>query len=316
MLTKSFDSCRGGIALVGSCFFVWLIAFTAVAGTVGTVMQNVNLREGPGTAYRVLTGINAGTAVDVLQTEDRWVQVSVTKNHIGFKGWIFARYVKTTTVPVMTPAPTKRVSEPAPETRPAPAENPPAAVSEPPTAAIAPQPETVRDSAHAKTPSPEAVDRPPEMAPMQVAGSAGAAAILTFAAAALSVVALIVSWQALRFARRYRQLAKEFERLRCDGGAPVLNIREKRHHPRIHRIVEVDFAVKGRFHRGIIDNISAGGAFIETIETFDAGAAITVSYPAPNEPGQIKREGQITRKTENGIAVAFKNAEDVDENAS
>jgi hypothetical protein len=128
------------------------------------------------------------------------------------------------------------------------------------------------------------------------------------AAGLLSLLALFVSWQALRFGRKYRSLTEEFQRVRHEAERKTMTVREKRHYPRINRRVEVDFSVGGRFFRGIIHSLSAGGAFIATLATLAVGDAITVSYPAPNEKGHIKRNGEVSRVTDKGIAVVFTDA--------
>lgn len=48
------------------CIIGWLTVVGALAApTSGTLTQNVNLREGPGTQYRVLAGINASAQVEI-----------------------------------------------------------------------------------------------------------------------------------------------------------------------------------------------------------------------------------------------------------
>ena len=81
---------------------------------------------------------------------------------------------------------------------------------------------------------------------------------------------------------------------------------EKKQHPRIVPFVAVDFAVQGRAYRGSIHNISAGGAFIETRESFEVGAEITMTFLSSKDRKPIKITGEIVRSGPQGIGVRFK----------
>ena len=61
----------------------------------------------------------------------------------------------------------------------------------------------------------------------------------------------------------------------------------------------------GKFYRGFINNLSETGAYVDTPETFAVGQEITISCPAIDTGGYIKRDGMIVRLTETGIAVHF-----------
>lgn len=51
----------------------------------------VNVREGPGTHYPVITQVHAGTTVQVLDIRGDWIQVKLQDKTVG---WMFASYVK------------------------------------------------------------------------------------------------------------------------------------------------------------------------------------------------------------------------------
>ncbi|MFH1982323.1 MAG: SH3 domain-containing protein [Pseudomonadota bacterium] len=308
MLRHRSHRCRAWTWLATGCLIGLLTAVLAVAApTTGTVTQNVNLREGPGTRYRVLTGITAGTRVDISKQENQWVQISVTKNHLDYSGWVFASYLNAAAVgaPALpapmseTPQPPSIAPEPAAAAADDAAEARPDAAAAPPQLTPIPLPETTAAA------PPQAPAEPATAPPAPRTEDLNFGQIMAIAAGILSLLAMIVSWQALRFARKYRRLVQDFESVRRKTENRVLTMQEKRRNPRIERLVEVDFAVGGRFYRGLIDSLSAGGVFIKTSAELAVDDAITVSYPAPNNAGHIKREGQITRITKIGIAVNF-----------
>lgn len=84
---------------------------------------------------------------------------------------------------------------------------------------------------------------------------------------------------------------------------------EKRQHPRRVPSVAVDFAVQGRAYRGFIHNISVGGAFIETSESFVVGTKITMTFVSSKDQKPIKITGEIVRSGPQGIGVRFKEAQ-------
>ena len=75
----------------------------------------------------------------------------------------------------------------------------------------------------------------------------------------------------------------------------------------------IDYTVEDRFYRDIIQNISAGGVFIETSETFSKGQKISMTFMSPEHVGPFKINGEIVRIHSNGIGVAFKMKSQVQE---
>jgi len=68
----------------------------------------------------------------------------------------------------------------------------------------------------------------------------------------------------------------------------------------------VDYAVQDRFCNDFIQNISAGGMFIETRMPFLVGQDITLTFPLPKDRKHVKVAGEVIRTTPNGIGVKFK----------
>ncbi len=69
---------------------------------------------------------------------------------------------------------------------------------------------------------------------------------------------------------------------------------------------EVDFVLNERMFRGLIQNLSASGMFIETGDSFSEGQRITLTFQLP-EPGEhIKVSGKIVRLIPDiGFGVKF-----------
>ncbi len=84
-------------------------------------------------------------------------------------------------------------------------------------------------------------------------------------------------------------------------------LRERREHIRIITSKGVDFVVRGRLYRGLIENKSHGGVFIKTEGRFSdryEGQGISMAIESP-QFGSEKRTGKIVRITPEGIGVEF-----------
>ncbi|MFO7559046.1 MAG: PilZ domain-containing protein [Desulfobacterales bacterium] len=81
----------------------------------------------------------------------------------------------------------------------------------------------------------------------------------------------------------------------------------ERTHPRKPCLITVDYSSQDRFFRDFIQNISAGGIFIETRELFGEGADIGLTFSIPNSQIPFRIEGEVVRATSRGVAVKFKN---------
>jgi uncharacterized protein (TIGR02266 family) len=83
------------------------------------------------------------------------------------------------------------------------------------------------------------------------------------------------------------------------------NEKGNRDHNRKECLIAVDYSSQDRFFRDFIQNISAGGVFIETRETFKPGQAIGLTFSIPNSQIPFRISGQITRTSSEGVAVKF-----------
>ena len=81
----------------------------------------------------------------------------------------------------------------------------------------------------------------------------------------------------------------------------------ERSHPRKPCLITVDYSSQDRFFRDFIQDISAGGIFIETRELFGQGADIGLTFSIPNSQIPFRITGEIVRTTSRGVAVKFKN---------
>lgn len=71
-----------------------------------------------------------------------------------------------------------------------------------------------------------------------------------------------------------------------------------RRHNRITVDMGVDCAHQGSRLRGFARNISEGGVFIETNETIDVGASLTLSFTLPGQDGSLTVPGKVVRRIE------------------
>jgi len=81
----------------------------------------------------------------------------------------------------------------------------------------------------------------------------------------------------------------------------------ERTHPRKPCLITVDYCSQDRFFRDFIQDISAGGVFIETRELFNEGMDIGLTFSIPNSQIPFRISGVIIRTTSKGVAVKFKN---------
>ncbi len=67
----------------------------------------------------------------------------------------------------------------------------------------------------------------------------------------------------------------------------------------------INFTLGGRSYQGDSKDISSGGMFIETNESFSIGEIITLSIPFSDKNRNIKVPAEIMRVTDYGIGVKF-----------
>lgn len=88
-------------------------------------------------------------------------------------------------------------------------------------------------------------------------------------------------------------------------GGEKYRVKEKRVHPRKIPLIVVDFVIQNRAYGGFIHDISSGGAFIETGESFPMGLEITLTFTIPRDQRHVKIVGTIIRSTPEGIGIQF-----------
>ena len=67
----------------------------------------------------------------------------------------------------------------------------------------------------------------------------------------------------------------------------------------------VSFTAKDRTYKGASKDLSSGGMFIETNESFSVGEIITVTIPFADKKRNIKVPAEIMRIIDEGIGVKF-----------
>jgi uncharacterized protein (TIGR02266 family) len=83
-----------------------------------------------------------------------------------------------------------------------------------------------------------------------------------------------------------------------------------RRHQRKPFIMVVDYVMQDRMYKDFIQDISAGGLFIETNKPFSVGQDVTLTFPLPDHQEHIKINGEVVRTTPQGIGVKFKMADE------
>ena len=81
---------------------------------------------------------------------------------------------------------------------------------------------------------------------------------------------------------------------------------EKREFKRKSCLVPIDYSSADRAFRDFIQNLSVGGVFIETRESFSVGQTVTLTLNMPDSQDHFKVSGEIVRAEPLGIAVKFK----------
>jgi uncharacterized protein (TIGR02266 family) len=87
-------------------------------------------------------------------------------------------------------------------------------------------------------------------------------------------------------------------------------LKGRREHHRKPFFTYVDYADKHGAYRDFIQDISSGGVFIQTRMPFSVGQEVSLTFPIPNQPENLKIPGNIVRIGEEGIGVQFMVADD------
>lgn len=80
---------------------------------------------------------------------------------------------------------------------------------------------------------------------------------------------------------------------------------EERRHPRRQYLQAVTIHVDGRTCRGMIQNMSTGGVYVEGAESLSVGQEIAISYPSSNNRDRIETQGKVVRTDETGFAMEY-----------
>ena len=81
--------------------------------------------------------------------------------------------------------------------------------------------------------------------------------------------------------------------------------KDPRQHPRMPYKISLSFYSKGQSFKGVIANISRGGAFIETQNRFSLGQMIELVFPAYKKQKDLRLKGCIVRFNQKGMGVKF-----------
>ncbi len=80
---------------------------------------------------------------------------------------------------------------------------------------------------------------------------------------------------------------------------------EGRRHARRQYLQAVTIHVEDRTWRGMIQNMSTGGVYIEADHPLAVGQEIVISYPASNNLGEIESPGRVVRIDTTGFAMEY-----------
>ena len=81
---------------------------------------------------------------------------------------------------------------------------------------------------------------------------------------------------------------------------------DPRDHPRKSCRKAIYFHFQDNKYKGIITNLSRGGAFIETLDNLSFGQSIEIALPVKYSRAGIKLFGKVVRSEQNGVALSLK----------
>mgnify|MGYP001066964548 CR=1 FL=1 len=97
-----------------------------------------------------------------------------------------------------------------------------------------------------------------------------------------------------------RTLLKDLEERPSEG---------RRKHVRRLFLTAVDYSTQDHVYKDFIQDISAGGVFIQTHMPFTVGQEVSLTFPLPNYQRHVKVIGEVVRSTPQGVGVKFKMAD-------
>ena len=80
---------------------------------------------------------------------------------------------------------------------------------------------------------------------------------------------------------------------------------EQRAHPHRSYLTPVMIHVGDQTIRGMIQNISTGGVYIEANGAFSVGQRVTISYTASNNVDEIEIQGEVVRAVPSGFGLKY-----------
>ena len=83
----------------------------------------------------------------------------------------------------------------------------------------------------------------------------------------------------------------------------------RRKHARKPFLMAVDYSTQDYVYKDFIQDISAGGVFIQTHMPFTVGQEVSLTFPLPNYQKHVKVIGEVVRSTPQGVGVKFKMAD-------
>lgn len=86
------------------------------------------------------------------------------------------------------------------------------------------------------------------------------------------------------------------------------SLKEKRSSRRLPSSNPISYATRGIAYEDFLQDISAGGVFIETRTMFAVGQSLTLTFPMPGHQHFITVTGEVVRATGQGIGVKFDQA--------
>jgi Tfp pilus assembly protein PilZ len=117
------------------------------------------------------------------------------------------------------------------------------------------------------------------------------------------------------------QLLERIKNMSLDQQSQLLkelDKREKRESRQNHRknfFMTVDYNVEDQYVRDFIEDMSNGGVFIKTSQTFSVGQKILMTFMSPDHLKPFKIGGEIVHFQKEGFGVKFKTESQVQEEA-
>jgi Tfp pilus assembly protein PilZ len=108
-----------------------------------------------------------------------------------------------------------------------------------------------------------------------------------------------------RLLRLIDSMSEEEQRLLLQELETRLQSREKRRHRRKPAFLVVDYAIDGRPYSDFIQDLSAGGVFIETCMSIPVGTDLVITFRDPDHETGAHIPGKVVRVSPQGVGVRF-----------